>query len=289
MLAQAVHVDGDLVLARQQLEEAIGLYEHAKDSELALEFGYDPFAFSNCLSSTDLTPLGHFDLALQRVQTALSWAEKVGHTVSADVACLFTALVHFARGDRDGVVQIAQYHREHHGKDADSRWVPAHLHAVEQWATDQIGGFLPYVAEQKRSGQDYCLSWYEVMLADVYTRSGEAQSAIAVAEESLERCLGRNERWTAPILYHALAMARVAAAGGLSAQAEHEFNLALESARELGARGFELAATSDYARCLSDAGHAEQGRSLVEPLLTTMTEAQTTAAYRQANALAAGM
>ena len=84
---------GELVSAREYLEQGIALYDPQQHGFLAFRYGQDPGVFCLCYMVRILWFLGCPDQALKRSQEAIALAKELSHPFSLALAYSFAALV----------------------------------------------------------------------------------------------------------------------------------------------------------------------------------------------------
>jgi predicted ATPase len=124
------------------------------------------------------------------------------------------------------------------------------------------------------------------LLAHIYARVGNIQSALALSGDAHER-IQRTEQyiWLAE-LYRIDGEVRRAAGQPLT-NVEDRFSEALHVSRQQGARLFELRAATSLARLWREQGKGFEARELLAPVLGGFTEGFDTPDLKASNALLA--
>src|SRR5262249_7399386 len=99
---------GELVRAREHLEQSIALYDRQQDRSLAYRYGHDPSVMCRGYLAYVLWWLGYPDHALQRSHEALTLAQELAHPLSVAYALHNTSLLHELRHEE----QAGQQHAE---------------------------------------------------------------------------------------------------------------------------------------------------------------------------------
>jgi predicted ATPase len=129
------------------------------------------------------------------------------------------------------------------------------------------------LASFRRAGVVLLTPHYGAMLSDARLLGGDADAALAHAEEALRVSARTGEAWFDAELRRrsGLALLRLNRPGD-AARAEAEFRRALEIASAQSALLFELRAARDLARLLRGQGRAAEARDLLAPVYARFTE-----------------
>jgi predicted ATPase len=129
------------------------------------------------------------------------------------------------------------------------------------------------------------IPFYLALLADALLAFGRAGEARVTIDEALERSHRTAERWVEPELYRRRAQLRVAAPSKELAGAIGDLVRALEAARAMKARLWELRAARDLARLWAEQGRRQKAYDLLAPVYGWFTEGFDTADLKDAKAL----
>src|SRR5262249_50608090 len=116
-----------------------------------------------------------------------------------------------------------------------------------------------------------------------YLAAGRPSEARGAAEAGL--ALAAQSGHAADAELHRLLGEIVVAGGGLPADAEAEFQRALEIARSQEARAYELRAATSLARLWRNQGRSEEARALLPPLYEWVAEGFDTGGLKDAKLL----
>ncbi|MCE3247216.1 MAG: hypothetical protein K0R41_1041, partial [Geminicoccaceae bacterium] len=129
------------------------------------------------------------------------------------------------------------------------------------------------------------IPFYLALLAEALLASGRAGEASVIIDEALERSRRTAERWVEPELYRRRAQLRLTAPSKDLAGATGDLVRALETARAMDARFWELRAGRDLARLWAEQGERQKAYDLLAPVYGWFTEGFDTADLEEAKAL----
>jgi len=127
---------------------------------------------------------------------------------------------------------------------------------------------------------------YVLSMAELLMANNRHQEAFPIFDECERLCSELQQRYIEPEL-HRLRGVAFAAMGAARATVEAAFDLALQTARELGTRLFELRAATSQARFWQRSGRHEAASALLAPILAGFTEGFGCADVREAQAVLA--
>src|SRR5262249_37812253 len=114
------------------------------------------------------------------------------------------------------------------------------------------------IADQRSLGVRLSFPCFLGLLADLLTKVGDWNEALAVLDEALAIVSATGERWFEPELHRLKADALIASTPGDLAKAEASLDRALIVAREHGARVWELRGATTLARLWRDQGRRHE-------------------------------
>jgi class 3 adenylate cyclase/tetratricopeptide (TPR) repeat protein len=129
------------------------------------------------------------------------------------------------------------------------------------------------------------IPFYLALLAEALLAFGRPGEARVTIDEALERSRRTGERWIEPELYRRRAQLRLGASSQDLAGAVGDLARALETARAMGARFWELRAGRDLARLWAQQGERQKAYDLLTPVYGGFTEGFDTADLKDAKAL----
>jgi predicted ATPase len=110
------------------------------------------------------------------------------------------------------------------------------------------------------------------LLAELLTKAGDWNEALAVLDEALTIIGATGERWFEPELHRLKAEALIASTPSDPAEAEASLGHALVVAREQGARFWELRAATTLAKLWRDQGRRREAGDLLAPVYGWFSE-----------------
>ncbi|WP_065753222.1 adenylate/guanylate cyclase domain-containing protein [Bradyrhizobium paxllaeri] len=265
--------------------------EHAK---LVQIYQHDPLIVSLVYSGHTEWLLGRPGRARECCETARQLASEIGHPFMLAFASILGVSDHWYEGDL--AANLASVERGM--KVADEYGYPMYRVIGPLWATSALAarGPAPEVLEHlcrllgKLPAENRCIQMplYRILLATEFGRIGQIERArsFAASAEALMKQTG--ERWAAPEIYRIH--------GSLLCQeplrddraAKRLFKRSLDSARKLGAVGWELRTAISIARLLS-ADDGASGRAEARELLIStrakFASAETSGDLREADEL----
>jgi class 3 adenylate cyclase len=235
--------------------------------------------------------LGYPAQARERAEHAIAAAEQTREPFALAL-CVGTSLYLFEMlRDRVRVRQSAERLRAA----AEAAYMP-HWASMADWflalatlnEADVEGSISRMRAGIRTSLDQGCMleiPFYLALLADALLAFGRAGEARVTIGEALERSHRTAERWVEPELYRRRAQLRVAAPSKELAGAIGDLVRALEAARAMKARLWELRAARDLARLWAEQGRRQKAYDLLAPVYGWFTEGFDTADLKDAKAL----
>jgi DNA-binding winged helix-turn-helix (wHTH) protein/predicted ATPase len=190
-LGQTLMFRGELVAAREHLEQGIALYDPVRHHSHALLYGQDPGIFCRVLAAWDLCLLGYPDQALKRSQEALVVAQEVIHPFSVAAAQTFFALTHQSR--REG--HAAQEHAEAAVELSVQHEFPFFLAfgtILRGWALAEQGQMEEGIAQIRQglaafraTGAELATVRFSALLAEAWGKVGQPEEGLHVLAQAL--------------------------------------------------------------------------------------------------------
>jgi predicted ATPase len=273
-------------------EKGIVLYDPNKHGQHALQYGgHDPGVCALVSEARALWLLGFPDKALQKAQESLALAQKLSHPFSL----VFTTFA--------GVGWVHEHRRE-------AQITEQLLDGVSTIATDQERPSWRFrtmllrallVMEQGRTTEALELahqgialdlnrksreqSHTDVLLAQVYGKTGQIEKAFDVLERALARAHQSGERWYEAELYRINGELLLNPSFSAEEPAEACFQKALKVSREQSAKSLELRAAMSLSRLWQRQGKKDEARQLLAEIYGWFTEGFETADLREARTL----
>ena len=269
---------GNLTSALDHLERAVELYNPAYSVSPIFEGSLDTGVFSRSLIALALLWQGHADRALTCGTEALAAAYDLGHTFTLSNALYLNCWLHQVRGEahivRDRASAMLPLAVEHNYP----TWL-ANAKVLHGWTVASMGAPEAGLAQVRDGigdlgslGVRAHVPCFLGLLAELLTKAGDWNEALAVLGEALAIVVASGERWFEPELHRLKAEALIASTPGDLAEAEAALGRALIVAREQGARFWELRAATTLARLWRDQGRRREAGDLLAPVYGWFSE-----------------
>ena len=183
---------GEFVLSRAHVEQAIALYDPQEHRSHAYVYGQDPGIASRAETAAVLWHLGYPDESLQRVEEALLLAEELAHPLSLVYALSWLGVVHQFRGEGQKALARFEAVIALSTEQGFPDWV-AMATVWRGWTLTRLGQ-VEKGLQQIRQGSATYLSlgvelfqpWYMAMLAEAYGKREQVEEGLTVIAEALE-------------------------------------------------------------------------------------------------------
>jgi DNA-binding SARP family transcriptional activator/predicted ATPase len=239
-----------------------------------------------------LWALGRPDTALERAAHALRLAQQLGQPFSQAIAATYLALLQQLRADPETfrrqateALELASAARATYYR-AWAGILVAYARTLGQPEKAAIVDLREAIESFRETGARLRLPYYLALLAEAHLRAGAGDAGLEVVEEALSCGRDTNERWWDAEL-HRLRAELLRLGGADASEAETALRRALEIARGQHARSLELRAALALARVFSSSGRDGEARSLLGPVLASLTEGRGTPDLEAAFALLA--
>jgi DNA-binding winged helix-turn-helix (wHTH) protein/predicted ATPase/class 3 adenylate cyclase len=320
MLGATLLYLGKLVSARIHLEQGIALYDPQRCRSWVFSSGNDPGVVCLSWASWMLWLLGYPDQALNRIQEAITLAQKLSLPYSLGYALFYAAALHRCRREAQLVQEQARAMIALSNQQGFIRWMVLGT-GLQGWALAELGSVEEGIVQLRQGlstwrtiggAQALGLPHFLAMLAEAYGTGGRAAEGLHVVTEALaivheygerhyeaelyrlkgelllQLAVGRDSACTAPLELPIVAEAKRGGAthvSSLQTEAETCFQQALIIARHQQAKSWELRAAMSLARLWQQQGkHAEAHQILTESY-SWFTEGFDTPDLQEAKAL----
>jgi predicted ATPase len=296
-----VHLMGEFVLARAHFEQSLALYD--PQQHRAYGFVFDPGVDGLCMLAQVLQILGYPDQALRRSQEGLTLARELAHPFSLVGALREAASVHRRRGE----LQVAQALQEEglalarEQGFAQEAALGTILHARglagQERGEARIAQMRQGLAALQGTWATVKRPWLLSMLAAAYRDAGRAEEGLGLITEALAIVQRTGKRLEESELYRLKGdlllqgTGHTLPSGGHRhvSEAEACFRQALEVARRLQAKSFELRAAIGLSRLWRRQGRRDEAHDLLAPIYGWFTEGFDTADLQEAKTLLAAL
>lgn len=289
-LAGSSFYRGELQAAREYGEQLIVGYDPRQIPQQIALLGYEPvISVIQCLALS-LWLLGFPDQARNRMQLALELAVQSSQPSTIASTMGMSIVLHQWCGDihqtREQAVATIDYSVEK----GISQWV-AHSNMLHGWARACAGQILSGLDELQEGLKSYqatgarlSLPYYLLLLADVFTLSGQHGEGLSTTQESLKILDESGERWFEAESYRRRGELLLAK-GANENQVQSDFERALEIARLQQARSLELRAAMSITRLWQKQAKYTAARELLTKIYNCFSEGFDTSDVREAKAL----
>jgi len=292
---QTLFLLGELVQARERLEQALALYNPEQHRSHAFLYGHDAGVL--CLSWLSLTlwVLGYPDQALKRSHDALSLARELAHLPSLAIGLQFASMFHQFR--REG--QATQERAEAAILLSTEQGMPQPLATgtiLRAWALakqgragEGLGQIHQGLAAYRATGAVWNQSNFLAMLAETYGDMEQREEGLTALDEALAMVARTGERFWEGELHRLKGTLLLARSAEPQAEAEACFRQALDVVRRQHAKSLELRAAMSLSRLWQRQGKRDAARALLAPIYGWFTEGFDTADLQEAKALLEGL
>jgi predicted ATPase len=289
---EAAYWRGELLQAREHLEEAIARYDPQEIRSRGLPFyQVDPGCWALFALSWALWQLGYPEQASTRIQESLALVRELSHPFTEASTLLYANQLHGLRGESraalEGAEALIAFSSEHGflqyvGMGTLQR---AAALADQGQLQEGIAGMRAILEAMRAEGMVVGSPASMAILAAAYGEAGQAQEGLALMAEAQEFVAKTGERVAEAEIHRTKGELLLARSSSDPAQAEACFREALAVARRQSAKSYELRAATGLARLWQQQGRREEARELLSPVYAWFTEGFDTRDLRDAKAL----
>jgi len=288
---------GELVLAREQLEHAIALYDPQKYRSHAFIYAQDPGVHSLSYATLVLWLLGYPDQARKRSLEAFGLAQELSHPYSLAFALVHVLYVHRfsheVKATQERAKELFALSTEH-GFPITLAAGAAHL----GWALAEQGLGEEGIIQIRQSIDTWRATgstlffqpFLFAMLAEAYGKAGLSDDGLTVLAEALAIADNTGERFWEAELYRlkgelTLQSQFQGSKFNVRDEAEACFRKAIAIARRQSAKSLELRAVMSLSRLWWHQGNKSQARQMLAEIYGWFTEGFDTADLKEAKTL----
>jgi predicted ATPase len=284
---------GLLAPAREHFEQGLAIYDPDRHRDHPFVYGQDSKVVCLCHVATVLWLLGEPDAALARCHEALHLARSLAHPFSRSWALYYTAMVHQLRRE---AVPTQEYAEALIALCQDQGFTYRQLQGniLRSWALSEQGLGATEIDQLRQgleavraTGAEVYRPYYLAILADVYAKVGQHQTALTGLDEILAIVETTHERFYEAEL-HRLKGEMLMALGNTDGRSVDScFHLALHIARQQGAKSLELRTALSRSRLWQRQGRPEAARELLAGVTARFSPELETPELRSARQLLA--
>jgi predicted ATPase len=290
-LGTTLLLEGAAALALRHLEQGMALYDPQRHRASAFLYGEDAGMICFSRAAWTLWWLGYPERGLARNDEAAILAQQSAHPFSLGFALTSAAVFHQCRRE---------------GRTAQERAEAAIILATEQgfpfWRAFGLilhGWGLAYQGQLQEgleqiqkgltawqaTGAEQLRSYFLALLAEIYGAIESPAAGLMALTEALTLVDKTGERWYEPELHRLTGELLLQQSADHHAEAQACFQQALDQARSLQAKSWELRAATSLARLWQHQGERDQAYQLLAQVYDWFTEGFDTTDMQEARAL----
>jgi class 3 adenylate cyclase/predicted ATPase len=279
---------GEPVPAQEHCKKGRGLYDFEQHRLHAEIYGHDPGVCARTVGAWSEWLLGHPDKALARINDALALADRLTHPFSLAMARVHASILHQFRRDSEMVLQCigsaeALAAEKRLALPLDPRVPRGWALLVPDGIAAAVASFRAALADRQKHGTTHYGPYSLTLFAEVLTRSGDHDGALAALADADAIAEEGGERWWKAEL-HRLTGTVLLAQNKLD-EGQASLQQAIRIARAQQAKSLELRAARDLARLWGEQGRRAEARDLLAPVYGWFTEGFDTPDLKEAKAL----
>jgi len=235
--------------------------------------------------------MGYPDQALQRTRRALSLAREVDHLSSTALALHYASFCHLYRRETQTAREFAEAGLALANEHGLELWAGLHNIALGQ-ALAQSGREPEGIEHMEKGISDYegtrarrAGVGQPGELAYAYGRIGQSTKALELIEEELAKASAIGAHSVEPELHRIKGELLCRQDHSKPADAERCFRTAIEKARRISAKAWELRASTSLARLLRDTDRRDEARAMLSDIYSWFIEGFDTTDLKEAKAL----
>jgi predicted ATPase len=282
---------GEIVAARDHLQQGIAAHASIEAGSRAFLYGYDPRIPCWFVLACALWILGYSDQALERARITLALINQLSHPYSSAVGLYWAAMFHRLRREwcsareqadalmalctEQGFTMVLSFGTILRGS------VRTEPEEIEHGIAQMELGLTGHRATGGRLREPYWLA----LLVEGYAEAGNIEQAMTVLAEALKVVDKTEERWYEAELYRLKGELLLRQNSRNADEATDLFRNALETARAQGAKALELRATVSLARLLTSQGRRDGAHTMLAEIYNWFTEGFDAADLKEAKTL----
>lgn len=294
LLGGTLFLTGELTAAREQLEEALAIYEQDQMARRGRQVLYvqEQKSTGLCYLALTLTLLGHLDSGLRAAQEGLSHSESLGgpHTINFSL-CYLAAVHHIRRDSREALrraTESLELAREQHF----ATWIGVSqiIRGAALVSSKEVAKGLAEIAAGMRAHSGMEAVTYQPFGISLLVEGLIAAGRLDEALEALAQALAISER-TGERFYLAelrRLKGEILAGQGSRSEAEHSLREAIGLSRQQGAKLFELRSAASLCRLVDGPRREAVLRDELEPVYKWFEEGIDAPDLQDARALLTG-
>ncbi len=279
---------GELLSAREHLEQAIALYDPEQHGASGFTLGNDIGVSALSHLVWVLWLLGYPDQSMRRDAETLALAHRLAHKHSLAFGLWYSAIADVFRRDPARARERSAALLRLGEQEEFGLWTPGAA-VIRGWAMTHEGQGPAGIEWIRRGIEEWTSVRAEMarpfffgLLAEAYAAEGELRRGLDAITEGIEAVERTGQRWPEAELYRLRGELLAALPNG---EAEPAFARAIHVARHQSAKSWELRAACGLARLWRAQGKRQEVRDLLAPVYGWFTEGFDTPDLREAKTL----
>ncbi len=244
---------GNLDVAIEHFERAVGMYDGSAHASLRFDYGTDPAVIALAYLTILHLFVGNDERSQELSEECEALARSLDHPFSEMFALCFVSQQRIFTGALEDAGRLLRDAEELCAREAIPEILPLTYGAVLQAARGEASapeGCQLATDIARLAGLLVNVPFIEAVHADALSVRGDHAAADAQISASIQTMTANGERWAEPEIrrLHGQILER---GGAPAAEVEEAYRLAVETARRMGARRFEAAADESLVRWLA--------------------------------------
>lgn len=277
ILGNSLYLLGEFHKAKYHLEIALSYYEPEMHDSMAISLGQDVRVTALSVLALVEWQLGDAAKALDSARAAVDYAEQIKHVNSLSYALAHTTLLHALCRDFESVRETAESLYAYASEHGLPVWKAASVF-FKGWAMAELGQLSEGIAMIKRAAQiggsigiNYWRPMTLTKLAFYAACAGDFDTALTKLEEAEEVVGNGGEQWSDAERFHIEAQVRLMAGLENDECLQQRFEKALDRARNLNSKPWELQIATALASWYSDHDRVAEAHSLLATIFEAFT------------------
>ena len=291
-LAVSQWVLGEHLLAKENLETALRLYNPIKHVDAASVYGLDPRASALSYLARVLWILGYPEKSLMAADEAIAWSHEIKNANTEGLCYLYKI---YCQRDLDDVPAVLEGSESliEFSKQNDLKMWLAKARLFHGWALvrsgqgeNGISDIHEGLSSNRRLGTRFLLPYQMSLLVESHIHMGNTDKALELLSEALEHVEEMDDRCWQPELLHLKGQALVSKGAEENVNdALFCFSEAIKIAQSHNARTFELQTAISLAGLWAKLNEKQRAIDLLNPVYKMFTEGFETPNLRRAREL----
>jgi predicted ATPase/DNA-binding winged helix-turn-helix (wHTH) protein len=281
ILGISLHLSGDLIGARAELEAALRRDPHSKLTS-TIYLGFDGRSLAGAILARTLWLQGHPARAVERAHQTVADAERMDHSLTLSIVLIWAVSVFLWTGD----LESADEHIDRLISGSESHSLAPYLavgHGFRGELAIRRGNAKEGIETLQDSLESLHAMPYELLstslkitLIHALSTLGRFAEAMKLVDDTIQSVGANGDTCYAPELLRVKGALLLSAPEPSRNEAETCFVQSLELSQRQGARAWELRTAVDLATLWADQKRAESARALLQPVFQTFEQGSNT-------------